>query len=196
MDAVLERLSSAVDGMMPALMSDLREQIAIPSVEGTPALGAPFGTEVERALEHLLAIADKMGFRTKNYDGYVGTIEWGEGEEMLGILSHVDVVPAGDLSAWQSNPFEMTERDGYLIGRGVADDKGPLLSCLYGMYALKQMGLQPHKRVRFIIGTNEETGWGCIHYYKEHKLEPPTESFSPDGMFTVVNREKGIFTGQ
>ncbi|MDD3165598.1 MAG: Sapep family Mn(2+)-dependent dipeptidase, partial [Oscillospiraceae bacterium] len=135
------------------------------------------------------------GFRTHNYDGYVGTIEWGEGSELLGVLSHVDVVPAGDLSAWNSDPFTLTERDGMYIGRGVADDKGPLLSCLYGMYALKQMGLHPRKRVRFIIGTNEETGWGCIHYYKEHHMESPTESFSPDGMYTVVNREKGIYTG-
>ncbi|MDO4339521.1 MAG: Sapep family Mn(2+)-dependent dipeptidase [Eubacteriales bacterium] len=195
MEKVYDRLSAFVDGIMPEFFEDLRVQISIPSVEGAPEEGAPFGTEVARSLEHLLSIAEKMGFKTVNYEGYVGVIEWGEGEEMLGILSHVDVVPAGDLSAWDTDPFEMTEKDGFLVGRGIADDKGPLLSCLYGMYALKQMGLKPGKRVRFIVGTNEETGWGCIRYYKEHRLEQPDASFSPDGMFTVVNREKGIYTG-
>jgi succinyl-diaminopimelate desuccinylase len=87
----------------------------------------------------------------------------------------------------------MTVKDGYVYGRGVADDKGPLLSALYGMYALKQSGFYPNKRVRFIIGTNEETNWGCMNYYKEH-CEIPHASFSPDGMFTVVNREKGILS--
>ncbi len=195
MEKIFQRLSDEVDTLMPQLFQALKQQIAIPSVESTPVAGAPFGAPVDRALRHLLDIAAQMGFQVKNYDGYVGTIEWGEGKELLGILSHVDVVPAGEQSDWESDPFTLTEKDGYLIGRGVADDKGPLLSCLYGMYALKKLGFQPKKRIRFIIGTNEETGWGCIHYYKEHHLEVPSASFSPDGMYTVVNREKGIYTG-
>ena len=105
----------------------------------------------------------------------------------------MDVVPPGDMEAWTSDPFTLTERDGFLQGRGIADDKGPLLSCLYGMYALKKLGFVPGKRIRLIIGTNEETGWGCIQYYKEH-LDAPAYSFSPDGMYTVVNREKGILS--
>lgn len=91
-----------------------------------------------------MGLGAQMGFCVKNHDGYVGTIEWGEGE-VLGILSHVDVVPPATLSAWNSDPFTLTEKDGFLQGRGVADDKGPLLSCLYGMYALKQMGFVPKK---------------------------------------------------
>ncbi len=190
MDGVLKALTAQVDAHIDALFASLNEQIAIPSVEGTPAPGAPFGSAVAQALEHILGLGAQMGFCVKNHDGYVGTIEWGEGE-VLGILSHVDVVPPGDLSAWNSDPFTLTEKDGFLQGRGVADDKGPLLSCLYGMYALKQMGFVPKKQVRVIIGTNEETGWGCMDYYKKH-LDPPAYSFSPDGMYTVVNREKGI----
>ena len=159
MDGVLKALTAQVDAHIDALFASLNEQIAIPSVEGTPAPGAPFGSAVAQALEHILGLGAQMGFCVKNHDGYVGTIEWGEGE-VLGILSHVDVVPPGDLSAWNSDPFTLTEKDGFLQGRGVADDKGPLLSCLYGMYALKQMGFVPKKQVRVIIGTNEETGLG------------------------------------
>lgn len=190
MDGVLTALAAKVDEQADQLIESLREQIAIPSVEAPAAVGAPFGPNVARALEHVLALGERMGFHVQNHEGYVGTIEWGEGE-VLGILSHVDVVPPGDLSAWNSDPFCLTERDGFLQGRGVADDKGPLLSCLYGMYALKELGFVPKKKIRVIIGTNEETGWGCMDYYKKH-LEPPAYSFSPDGMYTVVNREKGI----
>ena len=185
-------LAAQVDAQADQLLESLREQISIPSVEGPAAAGAPFGPDVARALEHILALGREMGFRAENHEGYVGTIEWGEGE-LLGILSHVDVVPPGDLDAWNSDPFQLAERDGFLQGRGVADDKGPLLSCLYGMYALKQLGFVPKKKIRVIIGTNEETGWGCMDYYKKH-LEPPAYSFSPDGMYTVVNREKGILS--
>ena len=190
MSGVLDALRAQVETNTQALLDSLAEQIAIPSVEGERAPGAPFGPQVAQALDHILSLGARMGFSVKNHDGYVGTIEWGEGE-VLGILSHVDVVPPGDLSAWDSDPFTLTQRGECLQGRGVADDKGPLLSCLYGMYALKQMGFTPKKKIRVIIGTNEETGWGCMAYYKEH-LDPPAYSFSPDGMYTVVNREKGI----
>lgn len=193
MEKFFEEVNALIDDMTDDFFENLSESIAIPSVEGAPLEGAPFGREVEKSLEQFLAIAEKMGFHTENKDGYVGLVEWGEGEEMLGILSHIDVVPAGDLNAWDSDPFTMTEKDGLVIGRGVADDKGPLFSCLYGMYALKEKGFVPKRRIRFIVGTNEETGWGCIHYYKDNNMEVPTMSFSPDGMYTVVNREKGIF---
>jgi len=193
MEKMLNEISEVVNKNMNDLLLNLKKQIEIQSVEGKPVENAPYGKAVGDALEGLLALGSDMGFSVKNHEGYVGTIEWGEGKEILGVLSHVDVVPPGDIAAWNTPPYEMTLKEGYLYGRGVADDKGPLLSALYGMYALKQIGFTPKKRIRFIIGTNEETGWGCINYYKAH-CETPDLSFSPDGMFTVVNREKGIFS--
>jgi len=190
---ILEELSRRIDDSSAAMVEKLAEFIAIPSVEGTPEPGAPFGRDVANALDYLLALATELGFAVSNHEGYVGFIDWGEGDETIGILSHVDVVPPGDPDAWNTPPFELTEKDGVLFGRGAADDKGPLLSCLYGAFALKQMGFTPTKKLRFIIGTNEETGWGCMDYYTAH-FPPPDASFSPDGMFTVVNREKGIYT--
>ena len=192
MEITLQELRTQADILAPRLMESIAKQISFPSVEGPAEPGAPFGRPVAQALDHILRLGREMGFHVQNHDGYVGTIEWGEGE-ILGVLSHVDVVPPGDMEAWTSDPFTLTERDGFLQGRGIADDKGPLLSCLYGMYALKKLGFVPGKRIRLIIGTNEETGWGCIQYYKEH-LDAPAYSFSPDGMYTVVNREKGILS--
>ncbi len=193
MNKALKDISQIVDSKQHELLEALRHLIAIESVEGAPGPGKPFGEGVHAALESVLKLAKKMGFAAYNHEGYVGTIEWGAGDEMIGILSHIDVVPAGDTSAWNTPPFMMTVNDDYLCGRGVADDKGPLLSALYGMYALKELGFKPQKRVRFIIGTNEETGWGCVKYYLAN-CEIPNASFCPDGMFTVVNREKGIIS--
>jgi succinyl-diaminopimelate desuccinylase len=193
MDKTLRDISQIIEYKKNELLENLRHLVAIESVEGTPGPGKPFGEAVHEALESVLDLAKKMGFETCNHDGYVGTIEWGSGDEMLGILSHVDVVPAGDPAAWNTPPFELTVVNDYLCGRGVADDKGPLLSALYGMYALKELGITPQKRVRIIIGTNEETGWGCMKYYLSN-CEIPSASFCPDGMFTVVNREKGIIS--
>ena len=107
MSGVLDALRAQVETNTQALLDSLTEQIAIPSVEGERAPGAPFGPQVARALDHILSLGARMGFSVKNHDGYVGTIEWGEGE-VLGILSHVDVVPPGDLSAWDSDPFTLT----------------------------------------------------------------------------------------
>ncbi|MDR0839882.1 MAG: Sapep family Mn(2+)-dependent dipeptidase [Christensenellaceae bacterium] len=194
MEDALNKIRQAAENLAPGLFEELRRQISFESVQQEPLDGAPFGRPVADALEHVLALGESMGFACKNHEGFVGTIDWGEGEELVGVLAHVDVVPAGDAGAWETPPFVMTEKDGFVCGRGVADDKGPLLSSLYGMYALKQLGFKPKKRIRILIGANEETGWECIHYYKEHALEPPTMSFSPDGMFTVVNREKGILS--
>jgi len=190
---VLKDISRVIDSKRDELLENLRKLIAIESLEGTPSEGNPFGEAVQTALEQVLALGRKMGFTTYNHEGYIGTIDWGSGDEMIGVLSHVDVVPSGDISAWDTPPFEMTEKGGYLCGRGVVDDKGPLLSVLYGMYALKELGIAFRKRVRIIIGTNEETGWGCMKYYSAN-CEIPTTSFCPDGMFTVVNREKGIIS--
>ncbi|MCL2392145.1 MAG: Sapep family Mn(2+)-dependent dipeptidase [Oscillospiraceae bacterium] len=184
-------IRAQISMMQEELLENLKKLVVFDSVESPALPGKPFGENVHAALEFVLALARSMGFRAENLEGYVGVVDWGEGEELIGVLCHVDIVPVGNLSSWNTPPLALTEIDGYVYGRGTADDKGPLLSVLYGMYALKKLGYIPKKRIRIIIGTNEETNWGCMRYYKEH-CEIPSESFSPDGMFTVVNREKGV----
>ena len=139
-----------------------------------------------------MQLASDLGFRTRYGDGgYYGIAQVGEGTEMLGILGHLDVVPAGKLADWKRDPFDPAEKDGLLYGRGTQDDKGPLMASLFAVKALLDAGIKFNKRVRFIFGTDEETLWRCINRYKE-KEETPTMGFSPDARFPLIYAEKGL----
>ena len=126
----------------------------------------PFGEECKKALDYTLDLADKMGFRTKNIDGYCGYVEFGEGEELVGIVGHLDVVPADINDGWTVDPFMVDIRDGKIFGRGSIDDKGPVIASLYAMKYIAD-NMKINKRVRLILGLNEEKGWKCINHYKE-----------------------------
>ena len=170
-------------------IDDLKKLIEIDSSEKSGEMGAPFGPNVKKALDEFLLIAKRLGFETINYDGYGAEIDYGKGAE-IGIIGHVDTVPCGD--GWDSNPLALTEKDGYLIGRGVADDKGPSLATLYALNELKKSRQTCNKRFRFFIGCNEETGWRDIEYIKT-KTALPKFGFSPDGSFPVSYAEKGVY---
>ncbi len=171
------------------LVEIVREILKIKSVEDKPEESAPFGLGVKLALDYALTVGDEMGFKTKNLDGYAGYVEFGEGEELISILGHLDVVPEG--KGWKHHPYAAVVEDGKIYGRGAIDDKGPMMAALFGLYALKESGLSVKKRVRIVFGTNEETGWKGITYYKQ-KEKAPLVGFTPDGNFPVINREKGI----
>ena len=101
----------------------LKELVAIPGIfEDAPSKGAPFGKNIQKSLEYVLRMGQQMGFQVKNYDGYAGEITAGEGNRMIGILCHTDVVSAGE--GWNTDPFDPVEKDGKLYGRGSADMKG------------------------------------------------------------------------
>ena len=148
----------------------------------------PFGKGAYDCLCHFLSLAEKLGFETYNYDGYVGEVVFGQGEPFA-ILCHLDVVPAGD--GWTKAPFDGVVEDGKIWGRGAMDDKGPAVCVLYAMKALKDRGFTPHKKIKLIVGCNEESGWGCIEYYKRIATLPEN-GFSPDANFPVIYAEKGI----
>jgi len=168
------------------------ELVRIPSVCDEGGGGAPFGEAVDQALRKALQIAADLGLRTHYGDrGYYGYAEIGEGEEMVGILGHLDVVPPGKLEDWDRGPFEPVEIDGLLYGRGTQDDKGPICAALFAVKALADAGVKLNKRVRFIFGTDEETLWRCINRYKE-KEELPDMGFSPDSRFPLIFAEKGL----
>lgn len=178
-----------VDQMLEDIIKSTQEMVRIPSVKKEPLPGKPFGEDVNRALEYILELGKSMGFRTKNVDGYIGYIEFGEGEELIGILAHLDVVPAG--SDWTYPPFEAEIHDGKIYGRGSIDDKGPAIAALYAMKAIKDTGIKLNKRVRLILGLDEESGWECIRRYKETE-EAPDVAFTPDADYPVIHAEKGI----
>lgn len=180
-----------IETVMEPLVEDISALCQINSVEGDPQPGMPFGEGPAKALAAVLELGKEMGFRTENFENYAGHIEMGEGEEILGILGHVDVVPAGE--GWDFDPWGGEVVDGKILGRGTLDDKGPLVTCLYAMKILKDMEVQLNKRVRVILGTNEETDWKCMAYYlNEVKPELPTIAFSPDSDFPVTYCELGL----
>lgn len=187
-----ENFDKQLSAQQAPLKAALVELLRIPSVcrEGTG--GFPFGPAIDQALHKALEVAASLGFRTYYGDGgYYGYAEIGEGQEMLGVLGHLDVVPPGKLKDWAHDPFDPVEKDGMLYGRGSQDDKGPLLASLYAVKALREAGVKFNKRVRFIFGADEETLWRCINKYKE-KEETPSMGFSPDARFPLIYAEKGL----
>ena len=171
------------------LIEDVQKLVRIPSVQGECAEGAPFGLNNLRALECLLELGNEMGFITKNVDGYAGHIECGNGKELIGIFVHVDVVPPGE--GWTYPPFGAEIHDGKIWGRGTLDDKGPAVAVLHAMKEAYDKGTLQDKRVRLIIGTNEEDVWTDMEYYLERE-EHPIFSFTPDANFPLIYAEKGI----
>lgn len=184
-------LDDVIDNLKDDIVKTTQELIRIPSVyEKSNDKKMPFGKNVNSALEYMLDLGNRLGFRTKNIDGYCGYIEFGEGSELLGIIGHLDVVPEG--TDWTYPPFSGTIADGKIFGRGAIDDKGPVVASLYAMKAVMD-NCKLNKRVRLIIGLNEENDWKCIDYYKEHE-EAPTVGFSPDADFPCIYAEKSILS--
>ena len=175
------------------LIKDLQDSIRIKSVEEEAKPGMPFGEGPAKALEHFLSVGEKLGFKAENFDNYAGHIDFGtdDQEEMVGILGHVDVVPEG--TGWDHDPYGAEIVNNKMFGRGTLDDKGPMMICLYAMKALKDAGVPLKRKVRMILGANEETGWGCMkHYFEKLQMPHPAVSFTPDSEFPVTFAEKGI----
>lgn len=175
-------------------VESLSELIRIPSVldEGDSGEGHPFGKKVVAALDKVLEIAEGLGFKSfKDPEGYYGYAEVGSGDELFGILCHMDVVPAGDENNWKTKPFDPTVKDGFIIGRGSEDDKGPSMAAMYAVKALMDAGIEFKTRIRFIFGTDEENLWRCLEKYNE-KEEGVTQGFAPDAVFPLIYAEKGL----
>ena len=180
------------DDVKEQFLTSLQTIISYPSVLNEGENGTPFGQAIQDVLEKTLEIAQEMGFQTYlDPEGYYGYAEIGQGEELLAVLCHLDVVPAGDLEDWQTPPFEATLKDGWLIGRGVQDDKGPSLAALYAVKSLLDQGLVFTKRIRFIFGTDEETLWRCMNRYNQIE-EKADLGFAPDSSFPLTYAEKGL----
>ncbi len=178
-----------IDNHRTEIIQTLSTLISIPSVMGEPSDKAPFGKEVASALAYALNVAESLGLRTSNMDGYIGFAEAGGGKELLGVLCHIDVVPAG--AGWKHEPFGAMLDDGKIFGRGAMDDKGPLAAAMFALAAVNASALNFKRRARLLVGCNEEGGWGCIDYYKAHG-EHPALAFSPDAEYPLVNSEKGL----
>lgn len=184
-----QRLDAIVDSYREDILETMKRWIAIPSVQAPRAAeNAPFGKETRRMLDTAMADASDMGFETKEFDGYAMHAQMGHGEKTLGILCHLDVVPAGD--GWKHDPWGAEIENGRLYGRGIADDKGAAILSLYAMKAVREAGVKLKDGVRLILGCDEETGMTDMRYYAAHS-DMPDYGFSPDAEFPVINIEKG-----
>lgn len=172
-----------------AMVDSVVRLCSVPSVKGPAADHAPFGAENSQMLEEFLALGKSLGFRAVNLDGYCGYLEWGDQGPIVAVLGHLDVVPAID--GWSHDPFAPRLTEDRIIARGTADDKGPVVSALFAMKALRDEGFTPGGRIRLIVGLDEESGSECMKHYVQVE-ELPACGFTPDAEFPVIYAEKGI----
>ena len=184
------KLDAALSALQPDMIDTLRRWIRVPSLRAErSADNAPFGAEVRRALDLALEDITRLGMQPRDIDGYCCDAEIGEGEDVIAVLAHLDVVPEGD--GWDYDPYGGELIDGRIIGRGTSDDKGPGVAALFAMKAIVDAGIPLRKRCRLILGCDEESGMEDLHYYEE-KIGLPDVGFSPDASFPLINTEKGI----
>ena len=187
-----QQLNNWIDTHRELIIESLCSIIKYPSVKDfASSKETPFGKDIADCLDYIISLGKKYGFKTKNLDGYAGIIDSEYyGDELIGILTHIDVVPSG--TGWTFPPFEGTIDRGKIYGRGAMDDKGPVIASFFAMVALKECGIPLNRRLRLIMGCDEESGMSCIDHYRDVE-EIPTMSFSPDADFPLVNYEKNIF---
>lgn len=182
-------INNNIDNLKDQLIEAVQEVIRVKSVEEKPQSGMPFGEGTANALETALEIARNLGFKIVNLDNYVGYAEYGESDEYVAALGHLDVVPEGD--GWKYPPYAAEIHDGKIYGRGTTDDKGPIISALFALKAIVDAKLPLSKKVRIIFGTNEESGSKELKYYLDRE-KPPIAGFTPDAEYPIINGEKGI----
>jgi succinyl-diaminopimelate desuccinylase len=182
-------LNQILDGYEQEMQADLCRLLTFDTTKAEPQKMAPFGQGIADALDFVLQKAAGWGFACQNLDGYVGLVDYGSGPQQAGVLSHLDTVPIGN--GWTVDAFGGRIIDGKIYGRGAVDNKGPLMACLYAARAIKESGLPCRFALRQILGTDEESGFGCMKYFLQ-KCQPPDFGFTPDADFPLIYGEKGI----
>ncbi|MDY4040647.1 MAG: Sapep family Mn(2+)-dependent dipeptidase [Collinsella sp.] len=191
-----QQIDSWIESKWETIVKEIETLVNIPSQEDLEHAGEgmPFGPGPRRALDAGLDLCERLGMRAENHEGYVGTADYPGADDSKKIcqIAHLDTVPCGP--GWTQDPHQMTRREGYLIGRGTLDDKGPFVVGLYAMRYWHEQGVQFPYTMRMIVGSNEETSLRDVEYYLEH-FEQPTFLFTPDAEFPVCYGEKGIYQG-
>lgn len=183
-----QKILAEVEALKDEMIGGILDVVRIDSVEteGTP--DAPYGEGVKAALAKALEISEKLGFATCNMENQIGYASYGQGDDYVCAMGHVDVVPVGD--GWRQPPFSGYIENGTIYSRGILDNKGPIMSCLYGLYALKRLGYEPKHEMRIIFGCDEESGFEDLTYYLKHE-KAPAYGFTPDCKYPVVYAERG-----
>ena len=163
---IYEKVSQWFDGHREEMTEDIKRLVRIPSISDPEAEQGPFGQGCRDALDEMLAMGRKYGFHTENREYYVGSIgvENQDWSNTIGLWNHLDVVPLGE--GWDYEPFEPVVKDGYLIGRGAQDNKGPAVAMLYVMRCIRELGLPAAYELCLFAGCDEErgdVGSGVLH---------------------------------
>jgi len=183
------RIGNLMDKYRSQIVCELQNLVRIPSVRGEAVSEKPFGPGPANALKYILELAASWGLQTENVDGYAGHVDYGDTEEYVAVLVHLDVVPEG--FDWSYPPFEAMIRNNMIYGRGVSDDKGPAVAALFALKAMQDAHITTKRKIRVIFGCAEETGMEDMdHYFTKYPL--PYAAFTPDVEYPVINREKGI----
>ncbi len=180
------------------IVKDIESLVAIRSVEDLDHATdeMPYGPASYEALCKGVEIAERLGLDAHNCDGHIGYADVpGDSERQIAMIAHTDIVPEG--SGWTFDPFKLTRKDGYLIGRGVLDDKGPFVLELYCAKFFAERAARTGERlpytIRCIIGNNEETEMADVEWYLE-RYPQPEFLFSPDADFPLICGEKGGYS--
>lgn len=181
------RLAAAVDAWAQEhrseMIRDIITLVNIRSVTGEAGC--------REAAEQLLRMAHGYGFAGETHEELsVSIVHPGCGSTReLGILGHLDVVPEG--TCWRYAPYDAVEKDGYVIGRGASDNKGPVVMSLYVLRCLREMNIPLQSSIRLIAGCREETDMLDVQrYLQTHR--PPTYTLNCDGAWPGCIGEKGI----
>lgn len=195
-EKLLKDIDAYIDENWETIVDEIKTLVDIPSQEDCDhaAEGMPFGPGPRKALDAGLDLCSRIGMKAENHEGFVGTADYVGKDDTKKIcqIAHLDTVPCGP--GWTQDPHCMTRREGYLIGRGTLDDKGPFVVGLYAMKYWHDKGVEFPYTMRMIIGCNEETCLRDVEYYNEH-FDQPTFLMTPDAEFPVCYGEKGIYQG-
>ena len=190
-----DKIVQFVDKNWDQIQKDMADLIAIPSVKDAANASdeAPFGPGPRRALDQVLKTARSLGLETHPCDGYCGIADLkGEDDQEIAMVTHVDVVPVSD--TWNTDPFQLVVKDGWMLGRGIQDDKGPSILGLWAAAYFIKNDIKPKHTIRFIFGSDEESGMAAV---KKYVTENPQPDFmiTADAEFPVISGEKGIIHG-
>ncbi len=175
------------------MISDLRDFVRIRSVSRADLAtqGAPFGAECRGMLDYALLKGAGYGFETANADGYYGKIMFGDDDNSIGMIAHLDVVPEG--VNWIHPPYEGVVEGDFMFGRGASDNKGSAIACLYVMRMIREMKLPVKHGLRLILGCSEETGMQDMEAYNAREKDSVV-TLVPDAAFPVCYAQKGSLT--
>ena len=191
--ALMEKARAWIDAHRDEFIAELQAWARIPSVSRVDlaAPGMPFGPDCRKMLDFAMERGRHYGFDVTEHDGCACSITWGDGEDSIGVIAHLDVVPVGE--GWVYPPFGATylpEHD-VMIGRGVDDNKGSAIAGLFAMRMLREFGWPMRHGIRLMCGTSEETGMQDMQRLKEQGLRFPKVSLVPDAGFPVNFGQKG-----